>query len=362
MKVLNWGVLGSGTISNLFIRGLKHVEHANVLAIASRSKEKAQFFAKKHNIAKSYDRYDELIRDDEIDVVYIATPNSSHAKLCITCLENNKHVLCEKPFAISQKEAEKVFQLAKEKKLFCMEAMWSRFMPIMEHAKHLIEKRTIGDIVSLTGSFGKIRNYDPNDHVYNKDLGGGCLLDLGVYPISLALLFLGIPSESKGFLTYGDSGVDEHASVMLKFKGGEQAILTASFNCNLPNNLRIFGTKGAITIHEPMYRASKLSITKYSAEDTLWRKVLSKIREKYLKKTKKIPVKGNGYCYEAIEVINRINAGEIESPLMSWEHTLNVLRVIDNIREHSYIQTNQELRYKKFVTEYGKVSPCSPKN
>jgi predicted dehydrogenase len=251
------------------------------------------------------------------------------------CLENNKHILCEKPFAINNQEAYKVIELARRKNLFCMEAMWSRFMPIIEQAKLITQSGEIGDVTMFVASFGKLKKFDPSNNVYKKELGGGCLLDLGVYPISLSIHFLGVPSESRGFLSLGKTGVDEQVSIILKYERGEQAVLTASFNANLANNIKIYGTKGVITVHEPMYRASKLTVNKYSYEVKLWKKIIGKVRERYLGKTQWIHVKGNGYNYEADEVVKCLRQGEIESAKMSWDDTLNVLHIVDEIRSQT---------------------------
>lgn len=337
MEVIRWGIMGSGIMANDFAKGLKYAEHGKLVAVASRSMEKSQSFAKKYNISKVYDSYSELTLDKDIDVVYIATPNSLHEEHSILCLNNNKHVLCEKPFATNKQAAQRVIKVAKERNLFCMEAMWSRFMPIIDKVKLIIQSGKIGEIKMFTASFGKLKEFDLNNNVYKKKLGGGCLLDLGVYPISLALYFLGHPIESKGFLSFGESGVDEQASIMLKFPNGCQAFLSSNFNVNYENNIKIYGTSGVITVHEPMYRAAKITINKYSYTDKLWKKILLKIQERYLGKTLNISVKGNGYNYEADEVAMCLKDGKIESPKMSWEDTLNVLEIVDKVKREAEI-------------------------
>lgn len=332
MEIINWGIIGTGFIANKFARGLKQVPNSQLLGVASRKIENAQLFAKQHKIPKVYDNYEELVRDQSVNIIYIATPNIFHKEHAILCLENNKHVLCEKPFAMNEKEAQKVIELARKKNLFCMEAMWSRFMPIIEKAKEITESGEIGEIKMFSASFGKLNQFDPSNACYKKELGGGSLLDLGVYPISFALYFLGYPSEVKGFLSLGETSIDEQASILLKFPNGTQAVLTSNFRVNYSNEIKIYGSKGVITIHEPIYRSSKLTISKYEYADKFAKKVFSKIREKYLGTVIRMPVKGNGYNYEAHEVVKCLKEGKIESTKMPWQDTLITLKVIDEIR------------------------------
>ncbi|MGB7440199.1 MAG: Gfo/Idh/MocA family oxidoreductase [Coleofasciculaceae cyanobacterium] len=332
MAIINWGILGTGVIANKFAKGLKSVPSSKLLAIASRKIEKAHFFAEKHKVPKTYGSYEKLVLDNDIDVVYIATPNIFHKENAILCLENNKHVLCEKPFAMNEKQAQEVIELASKKKLFCMEAMWARFMPIIERAKLIAESGQIGEIKLFSASFGKLNDFDPLNNFYNPKLGGGSLLDMGVYPISLALYFLGYPSEVKGFLSLGETGIDEQASILLKFPTGTQAVLTSNCKVNYSNEIKIYGSKGVMTIHEPIYRSSGLTINKYEYTNNFFKKILLKIREKYFGYVIRMPVKSNGYNYEAHEVVNCLNENKIESKTMPLQDSLMTLKVIDEIR------------------------------
>lgn len=213
-----------------------------------------------------------------------------------------------------------------------MEAMWSRFMPIIEYAKNIIQSGEIGEVKMFTASFGKLKKFDPTNNLYKKELGGGCVLDLGVYPISLALYFLGDPTEIKGVLTQGGCDVDEQVSIILNYQQGAHALLAASFNANYDNNIKIYGSKGMISISEPMYRASKLKIHRYSYQDKFWRKILDKIRDKYFFKRKRFTVKGNGYNYEADEVVKCLTKGKLESNKMRGADSIKVLQMVEKIR------------------------------
>ena len=343
MNVINWAIIGTGVIANKFAIGLKYVPSSKLLAVASRKIESAGIFAKKHKVPKFYGSYDDLVLDKDINVIYIATPNIFHKKYAILCLKNYKHILCEKPFALSEKEAQEIIELARRNNLFCMEAMWSRFMPIIEQAKLVAQSGEIGEIKMFSASFGKLNNFDPSNPCYSKELGGGSLLDMGVYPISLALYFLGYPVGFKGFLSLGETHVDEQASILLKFPNGVQAVLTSNFRVNYSNEIKIYGSKGVITIHEPIYRSSKITINKYEYTDKFSRKILLKIKEKYLGTVIRMPIKGNGYNYEAHEVVKCLKAGQIESTKMPLQDTLMTLKITDGIRlEEGFLYESNE--------------------
>lgn len=331
MNTVNWGILGTGEVARKFAQGLRYVPGCKLSAVASRSIEKANSFAKKFNVPKAYGTYIELVRDDAIDVVYIATPNNFHKDHSILCIDNYKGVLCEKPFALNLKEAVEVIKYAKEKKVFCMEGMWTRFIPVISKAKSILQSGQIGEIKTFSATFGKLNKFDPFNRLYNKQLGGGSLLDMGVYPLSLALYFLGHPTDVKGFLSFGETGVDEQSSIILMFRDGVQAILASHFRVNYPNTINIYGTRGVITIREPIYRPSSIMIQKYSYSDKLAQKVILRVREKYFGKRINCSVRGNGYNYEAHEVVKCLNMGLIESSMMPWNDTLKVLEIVDEL-------------------------------
>ncbi|MGK7939210.1 MAG: Gfo/Idh/MocA family protein [Crocosphaera sp.] len=360
-KTINWGILGTGLIAQDFAQGLSILPDAKLLGIASRSLEKAENFANKYQVPRSYDSYQALSQDTDIDVVYIATPNYRHKTDCLMCLEANKAILCEKPFMLNAQETHEVITLARQKKLFCMEAMWMRFMPLIQKVKSIIEAGTIGEICLLTADFGYQANPDPKERFYNLDLGGGALLDRTIYPLSLAFYLLGEPQDlvSQGVLS--KTGIDEQNALILRYPKGALALLSATLKAQSSNEVVITGTLGKIRIHSPFYRPLKLSITQFpqasssvnssSSSDSLKQKIKSALKQNsFLKKLAlyadlyNLPLKrkksfkvqqifsGNGYNYEAQEVIRCLQTNQLESAIMPLDETLKIMEVMDRIR------------------------------
>lgn len=316
VKLINWGILGTGTIANNFAQGLNMLPNAKLHAVASRSKEKAIEFCKKYDTAKAYGSYEELAKDKEIDIVYIATPNTLHKEHTILCLNSGKAVLCEKPFTINALETEEIINLARERKLFLMEAMWSRFFPIMKKVCTWINEGAIGEVRMLTADFGFRREGLREDRKYNINRGGGALLDVGVYPISFASMIFGkIPKSITGIASICDTGVDDQSSMLLGYDEGQLAILSCAINTNTPKEARILGTKGSIYIPNFSHATSAtLSIIDKKPE------------------TIEIPLEGNGYNYEASVVMDYLNTDKLESELMPLDESLSIMKVMDKLR------------------------------
>jgi dihydrodiol dehydrogenase / D-xylose 1-dehydrogenase (NADP) len=249
LKEIKWGIMGTGTIANNFVLGLGFIENAKLYAVASRSIEKAEEFGKKYNASKAYGSYEEMARDKDIDVIYIATPNSQHKANIILCLNNDKAVLCEKPLTINAAEAEEVIKLAKVKKLFLMEGMWSRFFPVMDKVRELLQEGAIGEIRMVNADFGFRREGPREDRKYSLVRAGGALLDVGVYPISFASMIFGeMPNSIKGITHICDTGVDVQSSMLLGYGEDKMAVLSCSINTPTPKEARIIGNKGSILI------------------------------------------------------------------------------------------------------------------
>jgi dihydrodiol dehydrogenase / D-xylose 1-dehydrogenase (NADP) len=315
-KLIRWGIMGTGTIANSFVKGLSALEDAELYAVASRSKEKAEDFGKKYAAIKIYDSYEELVKDKDIDIIYIATPNTSHKDNILLCLNNGKSVLCEKPFTINAKEAEEVIKIAREKKLFLMEAMWSRFFPIMKKINAWLNDGVIGDLRMVTADFGFRREGPSEERKVSPNRGGGALLDVGVYPISFASMVFGkYPKEITGITSLYDTGVDQQSSMLLGYDKGEMAILSCAINTPTPKEARIIGNKGSIYIPD-FSRATKatLSIIGEEAIDI------------------EVPLEGNGYNYEAAAAMDCLRKGKIESDIMSLDETLSIIKIMDELR------------------------------
>jgi predicted dehydrogenase len=356
LKTIRWGILGTGTVARDFVQGLRSIEDASPIAVASRTLEKAQSFAQQFAIPKPYGSYAELVADPEIDVVYVATPHTRHKQDCILCLEAGKPVLCEKPFAVSAAEACEVIQLARQRQLFCMEAMWMRFMPLMQKVRELIRSGAIGEVRMLTAEFGYPTEFDPENRFFNPKLGGGALLDRGVYPLSLAFDLFGEPTQVSSQAAIGSTGVDEQSAMVLEFLGGKLALLSASLCTRSSNAATIVGTLGKIQIHEPFYCPEKISLTQFpklapvaataapNGSSGLKQKlrsvvlqaprlhrVIAALRDTSI--TFAQPTLGNGYGYEAIEVGNCLRRGDLESQIMPLDETLRILTTLDRIRQ-----------------------------
>lgn len=353
MKIIRWGILGTGYVAKQFAQGLSSLPDAKLLAVGSRKLETAGIFARQFNVPRKYKSYEELVADKDIDIVYIATPHVVHKDNCILCLEAGKATLCEKPFTINAKEAREVIELARKKRRFCMEAMWMRFIPIIQKTREIIDDGVIGEVKMLMADFGTQTEFDENDRHFNPDLGGGVLLDLGIYTISLAFYLLGPPLNIVSQSAFGKTKVDEQAAVIFHYAKGQLAILSSSLLTNMPNEAVIMGTKGQLRVHAPIYRPHKLSIQEFSQTPSSPSDVkqlnfsklkqMPLIRRLYhsyvspliqLMHTRKIviPYKGNGYNYEAAEAMKCLRNGECESKIMPLDETLSIVETMDAIR------------------------------
>jgi predicted dehydrogenase len=316
VRKVRWGILGTGAIARQFVQGLRFVPDAEVFAVGSRSEASAAKFAVKRNIPRRHASYEDLASDPDVDVVYIATPHPFHAENATLCLQAGKAVLCEKPFSVNAAEAERVVELARERGLFIMEGMWTRFFPLMEEVRWLDSEGTIGEVRMLNVDFGFRAGLDPASRLFDPKLGGGALLDVGVYCVSFASMILGQPSGSVGLSHLGETGVDEQASVVLEHEGGRLANLSIGIRTTTPQEATIMGTEGYVRIHAPWWRPMSMTI----------------YRPGEVSETVEAPVSGNGFNYEAAEVMRCLKAGKTESDVMPLDETISVMRTMDRIR------------------------------
>lgn len=354
--IIRWGILGTGTVATQFIEGLQSVPNAQLWAIGSRTIDKAQKFANLFHAPKAYGNYEELVQDPNIDVVYIATPQTRHKDDSILCLNAGKAVLCEKPFTVTSQEAREVMAVAKQQRVFCMEAMWMRFMPLIQEVRQLIQSGDIGDVKLLTADFGYPTEFDPKNRFFNPELGGGSLLDRGVYPLSLAFLLLGKPSQVSGSPCIGETGVDNQSAMILHYENGAMAVLHSTLQSFSSNEALIVGTRGKIAIKEPFYKPENITVTHFSDEpvvvtsrtpsfDLGWkRSIINKLKQnqllKALAKSQKEKSKticrglsGNGYNYEAAEVVRCLQANKLESDLMPLSETIEIMETMESLLE-----------------------------
>jgi predicted dehydrogenase len=352
METTRWGILGTGRIARLFAQGLQAAPGAELVAVGSRSAESAAAFLADVGSpdARAHASYQDLAQDEGVDIVYIASPHIHHKDNALLCLEGGRAVLVEKPFTVNAAEAHEVLDLARSKGLFCMEAMWMRFSPTMAKLRETLESGAIGQVRMIDASLGFFNDFDPEDRLFDKDLGGGSLLDLGVYPISFIMSLLGKPSQVSSTATKYESGVDEQAAVILTFDDDTIGVATCSLKAGQRNTAIIYGDKGSIEVG-PLTMPTWMRVSKFQRRFTgdstgvsndgivdklrkvdLLKKVYGKVKEIVDTDRVRVGIDGNGYNYEAVEAGVRLAAGEIESPVMSHGATLDVMNVLDGIR------------------------------
>lgn len=347
-RTIRWGILGTGSAARLFTRDLARVPGAEAHAVASRSSERADAFAHSLGLARAYGEAAALVADPAVDVVYVATPPAHHARHALLSLAAGKPVLCEKPFTTHAAEARQVVERARAEGLFCMEAMWMRFVPALREALRRVEEGAIGRVRMLLADFGVPTLEAPGSTRFDPDLGGGALLDRAVYPLSLAFALLGRPEQLRASATLTGSGVDEHVGLVLRWKGGELACLAASLSGYLSNEAMIVGTEGRLRVHEPLCRPDRLTLT--AAPTPAPEGPRSGLRER-LRESRvlgwlrsrlpaggargrglRVPCTGHGTHYEAAEVVRCLREGLTESPIMPLDESLAIVETLDAIR------------------------------
>ncbi len=315
-KIYNWGIMGLGGIATKFAEGLCSVPDGCLYAVASRTQKKADEFAGKFNVPIAYGDYESMVKDSHVDIIYIATPHTEHCNNTMLCLENKKAVLCEKPFAINSIEVKKMVDKAKENNVFLMEAMWTACLPSIKKVKEVIKSGAIGNIKLIRADFGILAPKDPTNRLFNLKLGGGSLLDVGIYPVFLALELLGKPTNIKAFASIGKTGVDENCGIVFQYEKGHLASLFSSIIARTGIDAQIIGDKGKIHLHSLFFMPTKISLIKGENSPI-------DITPTYI---------GNGYNYEATEAINCLKNDIIESELMSFEKSRILMEVLDQIR------------------------------
>ena len=313
---LRWGIIGTGNIAKQFARGLESVPEAELVAVGSRSQESADKFGEMFKVPNRYATYEELANDPQVDAVYISTPHPFHHDNTILSLNAGKAVLCEKPFAINAAQARNMIETARAKKVFLMEAMWPRFFPLMYRVREMLAQNVIGEVRMLHCDFGFRAGFRPEGRLFNPELAGGALLDVGIYPSSLASMILGTPEKVVSATHLGETGVDEQTAMLLTYAKGEIAILSAAVRTNTPQEAIIHGTEGRIRLHSPWWIPTKLTLEVYGKEH-------SEIE---------MPKTGNGYNYEAQEVARCVWGGQLESAVMPLDETLAIMQTLDTIR------------------------------
>jgi len=312
----NWALAGTGGITNKFITGLI-AAGGNPAAIVSRSRQNAQNFASRYGIEKAYDDFNLMLEDSGIDAVYIGTPHTTHKDLSIRALKAKKAVLCEKPCAVNAAELEQIIRAAAENKSFFMEAMWTRFIPPVAEVRRWLGENIIGEVKTVQANFGFNAPFDPKGRLFDLDLAGGSLLDAGIYPLSMISMVYGgeKPVCVKSLLNFGESGSDDLDAVILSYNGQKTGIASCATRLQMENDTWIYGTKGRI--HIPNF---------------IWARNAALYRDGEEKLLYTPDIISNGYNYQAQEVMNCLKDGKTESPVMTWNESLTIMRTMDEIR------------------------------
>lgn len=316
-----WGILGPGRIAHKFAQDLLTLPNAQLYAVASSDQQRADAFAGEYNIPHAFGSYEDLLTLPDLDVVYVATPHVKHHENVMMLLKGGISVLGEKPFAMNSEQVREMVETARTKGVFLMEALWSRWMPGIEFALDLLKSKAIGKVVSVKADFGFKAPFLPEKRLFNKDLGGGSLLDIGIYPLFLAYLILGKPTTIKASATFGTTGVDEQCGMVLTYTDGQLALLDSTILAATDCIGVIQGETGQIRIHSRFHETKGLTLKRDDQPATPF--VFNR--------------NTHGYDYEAQHVMHCLAEGRTESPVWSLDDSLNLTALLDAVRAEAGI-------------------------
>ncbi|WMI64854.1 Gfo/Idh/MocA family oxidoreductase [Aestuariibaculum sp. YM273] len=314
-KKIRWGIIGLGKIADKFATDLATIPDAELYAVASRQQAKADEFSKKHNAKIAYGSYEALTIDSNIDAVYIATPHTLHKENTIMCLKKGIAVLCEKPFAMNSEEVEEMISVAKANKTLLMEALWTYFLPHYQYVLKLLKDKTYGKVQSLSADFGFQRPYDTNTRLFDKALGGGSLLDIGIYPIFASLSTLGLPKSISANATFFENGADSTCNMTFTYPNNQQAELKSSLIEELPTQAIFECEKATIKINTQFHAPATVSIIKDGKEEL-----------------KDFNYNTIGYNYETIHFNNLLREDKTESDIMTFDFSRKLIKTLDDVR------------------------------
>jgi len=320
VKPIRWGIIGLGKIAEKFANDLIQVPNTSLHAVASTSSDRAKDFAQKFQVPYHYNSYDDIFKTPDLDVIYIATPHTSHAENAILCLKNKMPVLCEKPFAMNLKQVEQMVTIARENDTFLMEAMWTRFLPVILKTQELIAEDRIGKVKTIHADFGFVAPFTPEKRTLNPTLGGGALLDIGIYPAYLSLLLLGYPSDVHALSTFGQTGVDETTSFIFKYPQAT-ALMNATFASRTRTEALIYGDKGYIHLPERFHESKTLTLFETDKDPVTF---------SFDRETR-------GYNFEIEEVNNCLRNNKKESVKMPLSMSVKLMSLLDEIRQKAGI-------------------------
>ena len=314
---VRWGIIATGGIASRFVTDLALLPGAEVVAVGSRRQETADEFARTHDVARAFPSYEQLVEDDDVDAVYVATPHPGHHHAAMLAIEAGKAVLLEKPFTMNAAEARSLVEAARSRGVFLMEAMWTRFLPHVVRLREVVASGALGDVRTVLAEHGQWFAEDPSHRLFAPELGGGALLDLGVYPVSFASMVLGTPSRVTAASDPAFTGVDATTSVLLQHEGGAQAVVTCSLSAAGVNAASVVGTEARVVVDPVWYGPTTLSVV---------------ARDGSVVETFDGRVEGSGYRLEAAEVGRCLAEGRLESDVMPLDETVAIMSTMDEVR------------------------------
>lgn len=318
---IKWGIVGPGKIAKEFANDLAQITDCEITAVASRNKERAEEFANTYHITNVFGDYDSLFNSTIVDVVYIATPHSFHKNLAVTAMKAGKHVLCEKPLGVNKEEVQEMLLTAKKEGVFLMEALWSRFNPTIKKVKELVANKTLGELKYINADFTFHALDRPMEsRLFNLDLAGGSILDIGIYPVFLAYLLLGIPKRIEAVSNFNEIGTEIQTSAIFQYEGAH-AVLNSSLTNESRMSAEISGTKGSITLKPRFHETQGYTIKTTELNESI-----------------ELPTIGRGYTHEIIEVNKCIREHKLESAMWSHQNSLELISLLDWIREKSGVR------------------------
>jgi predicted dehydrogenase len=316
MDTIRWGIMGASRIAAAFVDAVGEAQGGEVTAIGSSSPERAEDFGSRHGIPHRHGTYEDVAADPAVDAVYVATTNDSHLATTLMSIAHDKPVLCEKPFALNGTQARQMVSAARRANLFLMEAMWMRFQPATDRLQEIVRSGTIGEICTIHADFGFPAGPHASGRLFDPGMGGGTILDLGVYVVTLATMLLGPPDRVSAQIERFDSGVDRQAGIVLHHGEGGMSTLGISFVSDTSTEAVISGPKGRVRMHAPFHHSPMLTLE----------------RRESVAQTIDTSYEGSGYRFEVEEVHRCLRAGLAESPKMPLDDTLAVMDVLDGIR------------------------------
>jgi predicted dehydrogenase len=321
MKKYKWGILAPGKMAAKFTRGLKLLENVELYAVGSRDIDRSRQFAADFGFKKSYGSYEELAEDEAVDIIYIASPHSHHYEHTMLCLKNGKSVLCEKAFALNSREAEEMISESIRRGVFLMDALWPPFQPAYKKTMEILKSGAVGKLIHLNARFSFQAPFNADDRKFSISLGGGSLLDIGIYPVIDALYFMGIPDEVMAKALFSETGSEDSISIILGYNDGRMATLYSSFRTVAGIGCDLYCEKGNLL---------------FSRERDMSQKLIVAMNGEEPKKQSYMP-EGMGYHFEAMEVMKCLDEGRIQSDIVPHSFTMGLMNTLDRIRQSAGI-------------------------